>query len=418
MHSRYVAFFALAFPPLYFFFDTLLALRAGWPYRPSTGLILGFLAIGFVIPFLLMIGRNTRLWFTLHAGQIVLASFCLWLCLAMGEFILSFLLPPERFHLASPGFQYIFRPDPAILPGIEGEGRYAVNSLGVRGSEPPPRELAYRILCIGGSTTECTYLDDEETWPSLLMRRLNEAQSNQRFWVGNAGRSGYPAGWHLRLLECERFLRHFDCLVFLVGINDFLHGLRGQSLAKDLNRPSWMKFRWVEEWRALLFTPNYERKGIAMDATGHSCYPVWRQRRKTSILLDTLPSLEGALEEYRAVLSAILDRRQTLRLRAVFLTQPVVWSFSLSKKAEDLCWIGTDGTHYFTVSSLRRGIDRFNDVLIRVVEERGAEWVDLRGMNGKEAYFYDDCHFNEAGAREVARLTAEHFLRYLTRARH
>jgi hypothetical protein len=39
------------------------------------------------------------------------------------------------------------------------------------------------------------------------------------------------------------------------------------------------------------------------------------------------------------------------------------------------------------------------------------EYVDLRDMSGDPRWFYDDCHFNEAGAAEVARRLADHLAR-------
>ncbi len=35
------------------------------------------------------------------------------------------------------------------------------------------------------------------------------------------------------------------------------------------------------------------------------------------------------------------------------------------------------------------------------------EFVDLSSLNGQPQYFCDDCHFTEAGAREVARIVAD-----------
>jgi hypothetical protein len=57
-------------------------------------------------------------------------------------------------------------------------------------------------------------------------------------------------------------------------------------------------------------------------------------------------------------------------------------------------------------------MDRFNERLLEICAELGVEVVDLSSMNAVEAYFYDDCHFTEAGAREVARLVH----RYLSAA--
>jgi hypothetical protein len=68
-------------------------------------------------------------------------------------------------------------------------------------------------------------------------------------------------------------------------------------------------------------------------------------------------------------------------------------------------WLGyVKDQGYLSVPLLRKGMDLFNARLVEICAELGVEVVDLSSMNGVEAYFYDDCHFTEAGAREVARL--------------
>ncbi len=46
---------------------------------------------------------------------------------------------------------------------------------------------------------------------------------------------------------------------------------------------------------------------------------------------------------------------------------------------------------------------QFNQRLLQVCQERDVECIDLAAaINGVEAYFYDDVHFNEAGSQAVA----------------
>jgi len=51
-------------------------------------------------------------------------------------------------------------------------------------------------------------------------------------------------------------------------------------------------------------------------------------------------------------------------------------------------------------------MERYNAVLQSVCREWDVAWIDLRSLQGREELFYDDCHFNEAGAREVAAIVA------------
>src|SRR5690606_38437774 len=121
--------------------------------------------------------------------------------------------------------------------GIEGESHYRANSLGIRGPEWPARDAALRILCVGGSTTECVRLDDRETWPQQLAASLAErpAAGLGAVWVGDVGRSGYSTRAHVELMENAELLAQVDWLVFLVGVNDLLAGLRGERIDRPLD---------------------------------------------------------------------------------------------------------------------------------------------------------------------------------------
>src|SRR5207248_11640050 len=155
------------------------------------------------------------------AAEALVASF-----VYFGSGINPFTSSPP-FHTRRPRQHLIFRPDEAAYPGIMGVSHYTTNSLGLRGPEFHARETEYRILTIGGSTTECTYLDDSETWQSLLMQRLNQQGGRRKVLVVSAGISGYPTVNHLRFVAESPLMKQVDALVFLSGADDFSQFLRG-----------------------------------------------------------------------------------------------------------------------------------------------------------------------------------------------
>ena len=93
--------------------------------------------------------RRRILGFTLGLVSLVLS-------LGLGELALR-LSSPERYYVWEPGTRQIFRPMPSIMPGIVGESRFFINEHGLRGDPFSPGQ-GYRILAVGGSTTECLYL--------------------------------------------------------------------------------------------------------------------------------------------------------------------------------------------------------------------------------------------------------------------
>ncbi|MCK4235621.1 MAG: hypothetical protein KAX38_00785, partial [Candidatus Krumholzibacteria bacterium] len=92
-------------------------------------------------------------------GRIALVLISLSIAVLLSEIGLRALLPSSDDYCAHKPYLHItFEPSPEIMPGVEGRSRFLVNSRGIRGDEFLPDDT-YRILAIGGSTTECHYLD-------------------------------------------------------------------------------------------------------------------------------------------------------------------------------------------------------------------------------------------------------------------
>jgi len=104
---------------------------------------------------------------------IVLLSGSTIFALISSEFILRIISPPSPFSPLVP-----LRPHHKMelhvnLKGISPVVSNSTNKWGLRGEEPPSEwEKYYTIVTIGGSTTQCFYLDNYKTWPYLLQEKL------------------------------------------------------------------------------------------------------------------------------------------------------------------------------------------------------------------------------------------------------
>ena len=185
------------------------------------------------------------------AAEVIVAGY-----LYYGSGVNPFTSAPP-FHTRPAGRHVTFLPAKESFPGIVGVSRYTTNSQGLRGPEFPPRDAAYRILTIGGSTTECIYLDDTETWQHLLMQRLNQQGHRQPVWIGSAGISGFPTLNHLRFVTESPLMQQVDALIFLIGANDFNQFLRGNLRDNVFHRTEETKIQPI--WRYLTNRWNGER---------------------------------------------------------------------------------------------------------------------------------------------------------------
>lgn len=379
-----------------------------------------------------------------RTGKFILFFVSFLLCLALAEVALR-VLADKAYYIWPPNLERLHRPSPGVMPGISGESRFSVNALGMR-ADPFTNRSEYHVLAIGGSSTECLYLDDAEAWPFLLQQTLNQKLGRSRVWVGNVGVSGHNTRHHLN--QVDRLLTQhpqIDAILLLVGINDLQLRLlqdtnyHPYSLApsdykksvfsrsfsvKPRRRANDSFFRLelselLEQVAKRLFESSDLKKYVE-DEAGQA-YVDWRWRRQqASVLRDALPDLTSALSEYTDNLNTIIDLAQSRGVRVIFVTQPVLWSPGLSRKLRDLLWMGgigdfraKIGAEYYTAAALAQGMDLYNRRLLAVCQDRKVEGVDLAPMLPHDTtVFYDDAHFNESGARQVARILAQHFLEH------
>ena len=405
--------------------DTFLAASAGW--RPEgtieTALLVFIVIWGassclWIVPALR--ARFARLWRELH--MLVLLAALGWTALEFAAHHLEASLHPVKlFHTRGPNLHNIFYPDPAYLPGIAGESHFTTGPDGVRAAEVPSGSQTLRILAIGGSSTECVYLDDAETWPVRLADRLARPET---LWIGNVGISGFDTKDHLQFAEASPLLEGAAALVVQAGINDCWRFLAKEVDAMDYGRfkepapapsakavpeaqsrrPLWTRSRAIQLYHTARqeAPPPEQQEGV-----GGREYQIRRDRRSAAEKTGALPPLAEGLALYRARIQQITGVCRQRKAPVLFTTQPVVWRADLSPEASARCWFGwlPDG-RYLTLASLREAIDQYNATLQQTCAELGVPCVDLSPLNGSEAYFYDDCHFTEAGAEAVATLVA------------
>jgi hypothetical protein len=396
--------------PALFLTDTLIAWLRGWEFsKRFDRLAVVFVSSIALATALLLLSARCRRFYEKRAPQIALLIGSIAIALLAGELVSRIVRPEDEsapFHGHSPGLRTVFHPEPACVPGVGSEARFSVNSLGIRGPELPGDPSTVKVLCLGGSTTECLYLDDDRTWSHQLMVRLNESPCSRPVWVGDMGLAGFSSPMHLRFVEESAIMHRINYLVILVGFNDLTKSLMRtktrQEFLLDDRAPLWYRSRILDMTRLRSRAEMWRTITEEQDSGGRFLSGL-RQNRRNGRLLDQLPSLSSDLQTYATRLRSIVTGCQAKGVRPILLTQPVLWTDHLSDRAASLLWLGwTHDGRFFTVEKLRQAMELYNHVLENVCTALGADWVDLRSMNGREEFFYDDCHFTEVGAREIA----------------
>lgn len=85
--------------------------------------------------------------------------------LGLAELVLRLVIPPSRSYFTQvPGTDWTLTPAPDVLPGVEGDAHFRINDSGIRGRAFGADSTEFRMLAVGGSTTQCTVLDETEVW--------------------------------------------------------------------------------------------------------------------------------------------------------------------------------------------------------------------------------------------------------------
>jgi GDSL-like Lipase/Acylhydrolase family len=371
-----------------------------------------------------------------NLARLFLVVLGVFLALAACEYGLRFYLSAtgsSKYYVWPPNMLKVFKPAPGTLPGVTEIATFRTNADGLRGDEMSSGPQ-YRILAIGGSTTECLLIDQGKAWPLALQSRLN-AFGRREAWVGNAGKAGLSTREHY--MHMKYLLPQFpgiDAVIILAGCNDLVRRL----IEDEKYDPHFLDH--YAEWEPRLIrgafseTPYYpgkyrfrtgyydetaigslyrkfqyvrSQRELHQDEQG-GFYVQMREKRQSAVeIVDRLPDLGPALGEYRRNLNAIIDMAQARNIRILFVTQPYLWKSRMTTEEEKLLWIGwiesLKARRYYSARALAEGMDRYNRVLMAVCRERGLECIDLAGRLPKDTtIFVDDVHFNENGSLRAA----------------
>jgi lysophospholipase L1-like esterase len=328
----------------------------------------------------------------------------------MGEALLCRTDSCARFHLRPPHSVFELHPDPRAYVQVSSVARSTHNAQGLRGPEMPPLADARRVICLGGSTTECLFLDNADTWTGRLTSQLNGA-GHGRYWVGSAGRCGYASGHHLRFLAESPLVEHSAAVVILLGVEDLMRHL--MQLDAGQTPPPLV----LQACTAQLITDLWNARlghGLAVDSTGRDyahkrhglVFPTW----------PADPTFADAVAAYRQRLREIVAVSRRRRLKLVFVTQPVLWGNDLPGQALSRLAIARSFPKpptwkYLTPENLRRAIDQYNATLRDVAAEESIACVDAAtALSGRATRFYDDYHLTREGAADLAQLVADELL--------
>jgi GDSL-like Lipase/Acylhydrolase family len=325
------------------------------------------------------------------------------------------------------------------LPGLAGVHRFTTNNMGFRGDSlidpKPPTE--FRVFMVGGSTTECFYLDDDDDLARLLQRDLSAAAPpGTTVRVYNAGLSGAASDDHIALLS-QRIV-HFqpDLVVVFCGINDLTRSIYHYDYRHYIEyRPAYRK-PWFKRWpmrlqitrRLFLLKQRIDpdRQRLQESRTLLTNYQGLIGLERSAPETDATPRTDG--RSYATNLRTLAGIAAGNRFKLAFMTQQTTWNSTVDPRAKSHHWMRyragapgvgaavADNGFTFKEASMDAAMERLNDEMRAVGEQESVPVYDLaRTLPKSLDFFYDDCHFNNAGASTTAKGLAAFLMdRHLT----
>lgn len=282
--------------------------------------------------------------------------------------------------------------------------RVSTNSLGHRGRElsPEPAPGAFRVACLGGSSTfGYGASSDDTTYPAVLERLLSAAAPGRRVEVFNAGVQGWTSRSSLDNFAARLTPLRFDLVIVKHAHNDLLDTWSGAYAARSLVPAGSPPAEGPAQWLA-------RRSGFLRWAVRHA------QRRALADKRETW-SEEGR-RAFDRNLRALIDVVRSGGGRPVLCTYPSVFlpdeaaAGRLRFKGRGVL-SGTLKRNPLTYQALFSGLAAYNVQVRETARATGVDLIDLEVLIPRDpALYVDYIHHDDAGLQVVAGRVAQHVI--------
>jgi lysophospholipase L1-like esterase len=345
-------------------------------------------------------------------------------CIVFAELFLGLFAPVpdpyDRFKYERMLNQYIkseFPPNYKLvteaeegLPGVKGRNVFTTNNMGYRGDHlfvPKPKD-EFRIFMIGGSTTECIYLDDSHAINTTLQQYFQKnLRSPLSVKVYNAGKSGDASPDHLSMLVHRIMHLEPDLIVVFSGINDLFRSIYSYdylhygTTAKGAKYPVFQffasEFQLPRRLYYLMKRVAPTEREVLQDITLKTNIKAKVAFRRSIPVTDEAPRVD--IKSYATNLKTIVGITKSHGTRLVLMTQQTTYASSIDPNVSDWQWSLRQHGKTYSEQSMHEALESLNNAMRQVAGEYTLPLYDLARLLPKSLeFFYDDVHFNVKGA--------------------
>jgi len=305
----------------------------------------------------------------------------------------------------------------ADLPGMKGPSVFTTNNLGFRGDPlvvPKPAD-EFRIFMVGGSTTECLYLDDSKTLTRVLQDELNGrlgADVNVR--VYGAAKSGDATDDHVAMITQRLVQLQPDMIIVFAGVNDltrtinnydYLHYvdappqrvplLKSMATEFQIGRRFYYLFNRVSPNVTQVFQEIHLTSDFREKARACNNLPISKDKPRVDAVsfANNLKTIAGVTMAHG--------------IKLAFLTQQTTWNGPDEARRKEWQWITCRSGVKYREDFMDEAMNVLNNETRRVAGLYKIPLYDLAASIPKSReFFFDDVHFNHEGARFTAHALA------------
>ena len=289
------------------------------------------------------------------------------------------------------------------LPDYEGMDQHVVhskNSLGFRGPELTD-SAKIKIICMGGSTTECMYLSDGKDWPNVLGAKLKS--KNNSIWLNNAGMDGQSSYGNLQMLKQYILKLKPNYILLMAGLNDM-----------ELDTPSHFDVNVSPIKRAYNFLElpstiiNIIRAGKAKEVgLNHQVYTNLAQLPKLKMseddMMKRMQKEQTYLAAYKQRITEFAQLCKAQNIQLIFIGQSIL--FSDETDLYTGIYLGDLKTGQLNGKTRSYILKMYNRVTFDVANELDLPFINLNARLPKDSrFFYDGYHFTIDGADMTAEI--------------
>lgn len=281
----------------------------------------------------------------------------------------------------------------------------------------------FRIIALGGSTTRCERLEEQNRYPKVLETILSKKYPSRKITVLNAGMDWYTTQHSLinYITNCRDY--NPDFIVVMHSINDIYRSFSPPYFAMGEYNDRYSHFYGPAINGARPPAPEtFERNLIkqiyySIKSFGKS------KNTQSKEFLDKIIGTEVDIpfEEYRSFdpyqknFSKLFHYLKSDSVHCMLLLQPSIYKETMTQAELDSLWFGKlfcyqDGV-YPSPASLAEAMKKFNSAAKTIADENNVMVADGEGKIPKTLdYFIDDTHYTDKGAAKLAELVAEQII--------